>query len=211
MLEVLAVGEHSAGTLAEIAAAEFGTSRTTASYHLRTLREHGAVWSSVGAVEPRSRSYRLNPEFLAALDFAIGALVELWEQRYGTAEGRAPVAPLGAGRVHRFGEAERKRRAAALAGGCRTWTTRTTRLADRRVRWSVLFHRAGVAETLVWGSPHVRRIPRRCGGIDMRIEGSIDARGRSVGGDSQTVVVWGSPQVRRIPHEGDGLRLRSER
>ena len=98
MLEVLAVGEHSAGTLAEIAAMEFGTSRTTASYHLRTLREHGAVRSSVGADEPRSRSYRLNPEFLASLDLAVGALVELWEQRYGTAEGRAPVPPLASGR-----------------------------------------------------------------------------------------------------------------
>ena len=114
MLEVLAVGEHSAGTLAEIAATEFGTSRTTSSYHLRTLREHGAVWSSVGADEPRSRAYRLNPEFLASLDFAVGALVELWEQRYGSAEGRAPVPPR-ADRVHRFGEAERRRRAAALA------------------------------------------------------------------------------------------------
>ena len=115
MLEVLAVGEHSAGTLAEITALEFGTSRTTASYHLRTLREHGAVWSSVGVHEPRSRSYRLNPEFLASLDLAVGELVELWEQRYGTAEGRAPVPPLGRDRVHRFGEAERRRRAAALA------------------------------------------------------------------------------------------------
>ena len=77
--------------------------------------ELGAVWSSVGADEPRSRSYRLNAEFLASLDLAVGSLFELWEQRYGTAEGRPPQPPLRADRVHRFGDAERRRRNAALA------------------------------------------------------------------------------------------------
>ena len=115
ILEVLAVGEHGAGTLAEVAHREFGASRTNVSYHLRILREHGAVWSSVGTDEPRSRSYRLNPEFLASLDLAVGSLFELWEQRYGTAEGRAPRPPLRADRVHPFGHAERRRRNAALA------------------------------------------------------------------------------------------------
>lgn len=115
ILEVLAVGDHDAGTLSDIASMEFGTSRTAVSYHLRTLREHGAVRSSVGADDPRSRSYRLNPEFLATLDVAVGELFDLWEQRYGTAEGRAPVGPRPMDRVHRFGDAERRRRRAALA------------------------------------------------------------------------------------------------
>ena len=115
ILEVLAVGEHDVGTLSAIAAAEFGTSRTSVSYHLRTLREHAAVWSSIGSDDPRSRSYRLNPAFLAALDESVGALFELWEQRYGTAEGRAPVTPRPRDRVHRFGVAARRRRRATLA------------------------------------------------------------------------------------------------
>lgn len=115
VVEVLAVGEHSAGTLSDLAATEFGTSRTAVSHHLAVLRAHGAVWSAVDGVEPRSRAYRLNPEFLAALDDAVGALFERWEQRYGTAEGRAPsFGPLPR-RLHRFGEAERRRRRDALA------------------------------------------------------------------------------------------------
>lgn len=115
ILEVLAVGDHDAGTLSEIASMEFRTGRTSVSYHLRTLREHGAVWSSVGSDDPRTRTYRLNPEFLATLDVAVAELFDLWEQRYGTAEGRAPVGPRAVDRVHRFGDAERRRRHAALA------------------------------------------------------------------------------------------------
>lgn len=114
VVEVLAVGEHSAGTLCDLAEVEFGATRTAVAHHLAVLRKHGAVWSSVDGVEPRSRNYRLNPEFLASLDSAVGELFERWEQRYGTAEGRGPL--IGApDRVHRFGEAERRRRHEALA------------------------------------------------------------------------------------------------
>lgn len=117
IIEVLAVGEHSAGTLSEIACAELGVTRTAVSHHLRTLRVQGAVWSSVDAVEPRSRSYRLNPAFLASLDAAVSDLFEIWEQRYGSAEGRPPLLPVPTEerRIHHFGEAERRRRRAALA------------------------------------------------------------------------------------------------
>lgn len=117
IVEVLATGEHSAGTLSEIASTELGVTRTAVSHHLRNLREHGVVWSTVDSVEPRSRSYRLDPAFLASLDGAVSDLFELWEQRYGTAEGRAPSFPASSEerRRHRFGEAERRRRGAALA------------------------------------------------------------------------------------------------
>jgi DNA-binding transcriptional ArsR family regulator len=117
IVEVLATGEHSAGTLSEIALMELGVTRTAVSHQLRTLREHGVVWSSVDEVEPRSRSYRLDTAFLASLDAAVSELFDLWEQRYGTAEGRAPAfpAPSEERRAHRFGEAERRRRRDALA------------------------------------------------------------------------------------------------
>lgn len=117
IVEVLATGEHSAGTLSEIAFTELGVTRTAVSHQLRTLREHRVVWSTVDSVEPRSRSYRLDPAFLATLDLAVSELFELWEQRYGTAEGRAPSFPASSEerRTHRFGEAERRRRRSALA------------------------------------------------------------------------------------------------
>lgn len=117
IIEVLAVGEHSAGTLCEIACAELGVTRTAVSHHLRTLRQNGVVRSSVDVAEPRSRSYRLSPAFLASLDAAVSDLFEIWEQRYGTAEGRAPTLPIPAEerRIHRFGTAERRRRRAVLA------------------------------------------------------------------------------------------------
>jgi DNA-binding transcriptional ArsR family regulator len=128
IVEVLATGEHSAGTLGEIAFTELGVTRTAVSHQLRTMREHGVVWSTVDQVEPRSRSYRLNPAFLASLDAAVSDVFELWEHRYGTAEGRAPLVPVPVRvrvpdpvpgeerqRIHRFGEAERRRRRDALA------------------------------------------------------------------------------------------------
>lgn len=135
MLEVLAVGEHSAGTLADIAATEFGTSWTTASSHLRTLREHGAVWSSVGADEPRSRSYRLNPEFLASLDVAVGSLsTSPWDR--SSSSGSSGTAPRkSARRCRRFRSTECTASATASGAaalprsrsGCRRRRTTATR------------------------------------------------------------------------------------
>jgi DNA-binding transcriptional ArsR family regulator len=117
IVEVLATGDHGAGTLSEIAFTELGVTRTAVSHQLRTLREHGVVWSTVDSVESRSRSYRLDPAFVASLDLAVSELFELWKQRYGTAEGRAPSFPASSEepRTHRFGEAERRRRRSALA------------------------------------------------------------------------------------------------
>jgi DNA-binding HxlR family transcriptional regulator len=73
IVEVLATGDHSAGTLSEIAFTELGVTRTAVSHQLRTLREQGVVWSTVDPVEPRSRSYRLDPAFLASLDLAVAS------------------------------------------------------------------------------------------------------------------------------------------
>lgn len=117
LVEVLVVGEHRAGVLTELAGSEFGRSRTAVSHQLRTLRNSGVVRSSVDAEDPRSRSYRLDPAFLAALDSAVFELVELREQRYGSTEERPPsMEGLAVGlRLHRFGEAERRRRLEMLA------------------------------------------------------------------------------------------------
>jgi DNA-binding transcriptional ArsR family regulator len=92
IVEVLAVGEHSAGTLCEVIMTEFAISRTAVSHHLRVLRDHDAVTSTIDAVEPRARSYRLNRSFLAVLDEEVERLLRLSDHRY---DGRAPCAAPG--------------------------------------------------------------------------------------------------------------------
>ncbi|MFE5672492.1 ArsR/SmtB family transcription factor [Agromyces sp. NPDC056523] len=112
VVEILAVGEHSAGTLCEVISSEHGVSRTAVAHHLRTLRRHGAVTSAVDPVEPRSRTYRLNVDFLARLDDEVEHLFRLWDHRYGASERRAPLVdpPRSRGaRLHRFGVSAERR------------------------------------------------------------------------------------------------------
>jgi len=118
IVEILAVGEHSAGTISDVVATEHGVTRTAVAHHLRVLRDHQAVTSVVDPLEPRSRTYRVNPEFLAALDDAVERLLRLWDHRYGAAEGRAPLVDpprSRAVRVHRFGVAAQRRSDAKAA------------------------------------------------------------------------------------------------
>jgi DNA-binding transcriptional ArsR family regulator len=113
IVEILAVGDHSAGTLCDVLSGEFGVSRTAVSHQLRTLRDHGAALSTIDQEEPRSRSYRLNPEFLERLDGEVGRLFRLFDHRYGTAEARAPLVgpPQSRGsRSHRLGASEQRHR-----------------------------------------------------------------------------------------------------
>ena len=123
LVEILAVGDHAAGTLCDVISGEFGVSRTAVSHHLRTLRDNRVVESTIDLAEPRSRSYRLDPQFLERLDEEVGRLFRLFDHRYGTAERRAPlVAPPRSrdSRSHRLGVAEQRHREsqrAAWVGG----------------------------------------------------------------------------------------------
>ena len=126
IVEILAVGDHSAGTLSDVVAAEHGISRTAVAHHLRVLRDHGAVTSAVDPVEPRSRTYRIEREFLARLDDEVEHLFRLWDHRYGTAERRAPLVDpprSRSARLHRFGVAAEQRMAARVA----SWGSRSRR------------------------------------------------------------------------------------
>jgi DNA-binding transcriptional ArsR family regulator len=118
LVEILAVGDHSAGTLCDVISAEHGVSRTAVTHHLGTLRRHDAVTSAVDPVEPRSRTYRLRADFLARLDEEVEQLFRLWDHRYGTLERRAaPVdpPPSRGARPHRFGFAAEYRAAERAA------------------------------------------------------------------------------------------------
>lgn len=120
IVEVLAVGDHTAGELCDVVTVEHGVSRTAVSHHLAALRERGVVRSDVDAADPRARRYFLDSEFLMRLDDAVCELFELWDHRYGTAQGRAPLVDPRRTRVrlHRFGDAADRRRARSITA----WT-----------------------------------------------------------------------------------------
>jgi DNA-binding transcriptional ArsR family regulator len=82
IIEILALGEHSAGNLSEVIQHEFGISPSAVSQQLRVLRDLDTV---LVRVAESNRIYRLNPAFLNELDVSAGALFDLWDQRYGWA------------------------------------------------------------------------------------------------------------------------------
>lgn len=103
ILEIVAVGTHPAGLVADVITTEFGISRSAVSHQLRTLREAGAV-----DVLPndQERLYIIEESFLHELDDAVGDLFELWDHRYGYGTGRAPLPPDAPSRTphrHRLG------------------------------------------------------------------------------------------------------------
>jgi DNA-binding transcriptional ArsR family regulator len=103
ILEIVAVGTHPAGLVADVVTHEFGISRSAVSHQLRTLREAGAV-----DVMPndQERLYILEESFLHELDDAVGELFELWDHRYGYGTDRAPLPPTAPSRTpqrHRLG------------------------------------------------------------------------------------------------------------
>ncbi|TAM71089.1 MAG: ArsR family transcriptional regulator [Microbacteriaceae bacterium] len=92
LVEVLALGEHTAGELISVGCGEFSVTRAAVSHHLRILRREDAV---LVEVDESSRVYRLNPELLESLDATVEDLKTLWEQRYGSRYGRGPrILPL---------------------------------------------------------------------------------------------------------------------
>lgn len=101
ILEILAVGEHPAGLVAEVITQEFSISRSAVSHQLRTLRECDAVDYTVEWHAPTVRKYRLNPDFLEALDSAVQALFTLRDHRYGHRYDRWTFGPPKPSRVPR--------------------------------------------------------------------------------------------------------------
>ncbi|MDJ1114512.1 ArsR/SmtB family transcription factor [Microbacterium dauci] len=80
LLELLAPGEQTAGTLTDVVRAEFGISQPAVSQHLKILREHG--FAAVRA-EGIRRVYALDPTGLDAAEAALRRLRAPLTQRLG--------------------------------------------------------------------------------------------------------------------------------
>jgi DNA-binding transcriptional ArsR family regulator len=80
LLELLAPGEQTAGTLTDVVRAEFGISQPAVSQHLKVLREHGFATVHADGVR---RVYALDPTGLDAAEAALRALRAPLTQRLG--------------------------------------------------------------------------------------------------------------------------------
>jgi DNA-binding transcriptional ArsR family regulator len=78
ILELLADGEQSAGTISGFIQREFGISQPGVSQHLRVLREHG--FATVRADGAR-RLYAADPEPLQEVDVWLDRYRRFWHQR----------------------------------------------------------------------------------------------------------------------------------
>jgi len=78
ILELLADGEQTAGTLSAAIQAEFGVSQPAVSQHLRVLRENG--FATVRA-EGTRRLYAIDPGALREADEWLGRFRAFWSQR----------------------------------------------------------------------------------------------------------------------------------
>ena len=78
ILELLASGEHTSGTIVEVVQREFDISQPAVSQHLRVLRENG--FATVRADGPR-RIYEVTARPLQDIDAWANQFRQLWAQR----------------------------------------------------------------------------------------------------------------------------------
>ena len=97
IVEILASGEHSYGTLVDAVSNEFGVTRAAGAWHLAILLDNG--WVDKRDDYPL-RFYRLKDDALRWLRREVRQLEKLWASRYGTPERRG--APIPTGRMRRL-------------------------------------------------------------------------------------------------------------
>lgn len=95
ILELLAGGEQSAGSLTEVIRSEFGITQAAVSQHLRALRESGFVHVRV---EGSRRIYSVDARPLRQADAWISQFRGFWEQRLN-----ALTREIASGKVKRAG------------------------------------------------------------------------------------------------------------
>jgi DNA-binding transcriptional ArsR family regulator len=96
IVEVLACGEHTAGTLEQLIMIEFGVSRSAVQHHLSYFKRNG--WVDVRP-ELAERWYRLEPDVVPRVVKEAHRLRRLWRSRYGSIERRDPPIPRSARKV----------------------------------------------------------------------------------------------------------------
>jgi DNA-binding transcriptional ArsR family regulator len=77
LLEAMAAGEHSAGSLVAVAQQRFEISQPAVSQHLRVLRESGLVTVRVDGTR---RWYAVRPEGLSEIDAWLNRFRRTWDQ-----------------------------------------------------------------------------------------------------------------------------------
>ena len=84
ILELLATGEHAAGTIVDAIQSEFGISQAGVSQHLKVLRENG--FARVRINGPR-RVYSVDPKPLREVDSWLNQFRGFWGQRLNALTG----------------------------------------------------------------------------------------------------------------------------
>ncbi|MFC8846806.1 MULTISPECIES: ArsR/SmtB family transcription factor [unclassified Micromonospora] len=122
ILELLAEGERSAGSVCEVIRAEFGISQPAVSQHLRVLRDSGFA-----TVRPQGarRLYAVNPEPLREVDDWLGHFRRFW-----TPPLHALSTELARGRRERRLAAEAKKPAEAKVAAEATEAEETAEAAE---------------------------------------------------------------------------------
>ena len=90
MVEILASGEHTSGTLEEIIMIEFGVGRSAVQHHLGVFKRNG--WVDIRP-DYTERWYRLEPDVVPGLVRETKRLRKLWNARFGALERRDPPIP----------------------------------------------------------------------------------------------------------------------
>ncbi|HRP99754.1 MAG TPA: metalloregulator ArsR/SmtB family transcription factor [Terrimesophilobacter sp.] len=83
LVELLASGDHSAGTVSGVVEREYGISQPAVARHLRVLREAGFVTVRPDGVR---RIYRLEPLVIDQLQDQVNRYRSLWNQRLDALE-----------------------------------------------------------------------------------------------------------------------------
>jgi DNA-binding transcriptional ArsR family regulator len=90
IVEILASGEHTAGTIEQVIAQEYGVTRSATQHHLAYLLRNG--WVDVRA-DITERWYRLEDDVIPRLRKETRRLRRIWDDRIGTIERRDPPLP----------------------------------------------------------------------------------------------------------------------
>ena len=88
IVEVLASGEHTAGTIEQLIGTEFGVSRSAVQHHLALLKRHG--WVDVRP-EAAERWYRLEDDIIPSIQREAKRLRKRWDKRTGWREKTDPL------------------------------------------------------------------------------------------------------------------------